>query len=511
MSETSSLESYNRLLARARERFEQSPGLNAIRANTDPRFLESFLVYFCAIGAKMTEPVEDWIRRAASRTADMGHSELAAALTRHAQAESGHHLMMIADLRSLANHWNARHTPVIDADDLLDRAPGPGAIRYCEVHERNITGNTPFAQIAIEYEIEQLPLRYGSFFVARCLEVFGPSILPSLSFVTSHIELDVGHTRFNERELARLIDEFPESLAALVSAGSAALDAYAQFLSDCVNLAQQHCASGEDTTSHFVTWQLQAPHGLANVDNEAAWPGWLQEVRRLRGAVFFDEGRRPQFKTGENEYDDPDPADHFSWHILAYSKNFLVGCIRVFPLSDSDLPCLTEELLGHEDFEAMLARIGRTRRNAFEIGRWVTDHRLGAAGSLAPGVGLELAAAAGAVVRALAGQADLPIGAAIFAAGSRDRQYLALSRLGLEAVPEIGPLRSDYYNDTIRVMYCTSIHTLRPRFQRLMDAMCHVIGLDRLNAGDPSATPGLPTGPRTETHRSGEAMRTLES
>jgi hypothetical protein len=144
---TESLERYNQLLAPSRERFEASPGLNAIRSNNDPRLLEAFLLYFCAIGAQMTEPVESWIRRAASRCAALGLSDLAEALTRHAEAEAGHHLMMIADLRSLVDYWNARHTPPVDADELLRQAPNYGASRYCLVHEENIAGNTPYASL----------------------------------------------------------------------------------------------------------------------------------------------------------------------------------------------------------------------------------------------------------------------------------------------------------------------------------------------------------------------------
>jgi hypothetical protein len=75
-----SIASYNLLMAPARERFETSPGLSAIRSSNDPRFLEAFLLYFCAIGAQMTEPVETWIRRAADRCAVLGLSDLAEAL-----------------------------------------------------------------------------------------------------------------------------------------------------------------------------------------------------------------------------------------------------------------------------------------------------------------------------------------------------------------------------------------------------------------------------------------------
>src|ERR1700751_3866540 len=143
MSSTPSLEKYNQLMAPAGQGFESSPGLNTIRSSNNPHLLEAFLLYFCAIGAQMTEPVETWIRRAASRCADLGLPELGEALKRHARAEAGHHLMMIADLRSLAGHWNLRHTPPVDADALLRLRPTYGARRYCRVHEEEIAGNTP--------------------------------------------------------------------------------------------------------------------------------------------------------------------------------------------------------------------------------------------------------------------------------------------------------------------------------------------------------------------------------
>src|ERR1700722_17716172 len=294
------LDRYNQLLAPARERFDTSVGVNAIRSINDPLMLESFLLYFCAIGAQMTEPVERWIRRAADRCAVLGFSEVAEALTRHARAEAGHHLMMIADLRSLAGHWNSRHQPRVDADGLLRIAPSDGANHYCLVHEQNIAGRTPYAQIAIEYEIEQLPLRYGELFVARCLEIFGPEILSGLSFVTEHIDLDIGHTKFNAQELAKLIDLIPDSLPALVAAGSAALDAYAQFLTDCVELAENHCqAFGviSEAPTQFLSWQLRCP--LLDSMSSAGEPSaeWLDEVRSIGGGALVDNGRVADVKS----------------------------------------------------------------------------------------------------------------------------------------------------------------------------------------------------------------------
>jgi hypothetical protein len=164
--------------------------------------------------------------------------QLAHALNGHAQAEAGHHLLMIADVGSLAARWNARRKPSVEARKLLNQPPTPGVLHYCKVHEDNIAGDTPYAQIAIEYEVEMLPLRYGELLLTRCVEMLGADILPCLSFVTQHIYWDAGHTNFNARVIAKLIDLDPSSMSALVSAGTAALHAYAQFLGDCTELAE---------------------------------------------------------------------------------------------------------------------------------------------------------------------------------------------------------------------------------------------------------------------------------
>jgi hypothetical protein len=483
MNAEPSLQRYNQLLAPTRERFERSPGLDAIRSTNDPRLLEAFLLYFCAIGARMTEPVETWIRQAADRCAIVGFPELGEALSRHAQAEAGHHLMMIADLRALADHWNLRHKPPVNADELLRIAPSRGARNYCLVHEENIAGDTPFAQIAIEYEIEQLPLRYGGLFVARCVEIFGPDILPALSFVTEHIDLDIGHTKFNARELAKVVDRIPESLPVLVAAGSAALDAYAQFLADCVELAENHCqafGARSEAPSQFLSWQLRCPLQESMHDAGMSSPEWLNEVRSLRGAALFDNGRRPKFKTGDGCYADPDPIDLYAWHVLAYAGDRLAGCVRVYPLEGNRPPCLTETLLGEQQFRETLRKLGSHRNQIIEIGRWVVDPALRAQNCLAPGIGLQLAAGAGALALTLVNHLGTQNAMVIFSAGSRDNQCLMLSRLGLKTISGIEPLISAEYADVIRVMYCSSSHQLQRRFQRMMDAIASAMKMDQL-------------------------------
>ena len=73
-------------------------------------------------------------------------------------------------------------------------------------------------------------------------------------------------------------------------------------------------------------------------------------------------------------------------------------------------------------------------------------------------------------------------GVAIFSAGSRDKQSLTLSRLGLRSVSGIEPVVSTEYDDIIRVMYCTNNHELQARFRRMMDAMAEATNLDEVLA-----------------------------
>ena len=231
---------YERRMEPARKRFAAGPTLAAVMAaDTDPLLLELFLLHFSAMGVRMTEPVEGWIRRGAQRCEDLGYEDLGRALRGHAAAEAGHNLMMVRDTHALTASLNARYLPPLDAERLLAAPPGRGAARYIQVHERVIGGPAPFAQVALEYEIEMLPVRYGPTMIASCVRRLGQEILVCLSFITEHIELDVGHTKFNSRQLDTLLARNPGILSIMVAAGSDVLDAYSEFLTDCLALAGQ--------------------------------------------------------------------------------------------------------------------------------------------------------------------------------------------------------------------------------------------------------------------------------
>lgn len=232
----SQFEAYERALIAARERFATQPKFRAVLApDVDPSTLELFLVHFTALGVGMTEPVDGWIRRAGERCRAVGLDELGRALIVHAKHEAGHHLMMIGDTRKLVERWNARHSHALSADELLAAPHTPGVVRYRELHETIIAGETPYGQLAIEYEIEMLSVVHGKQLIEHCVARLGRDIVQGLSFLEEHVEVDAGHTKFNAAELGRLVDRHPTFVQPLIEAGSAALEAYAMFLADCAD------------------------------------------------------------------------------------------------------------------------------------------------------------------------------------------------------------------------------------------------------------------------------------
>ena len=233
------LRAYDQLVGPARQRFSASPGISAmVSPDTDLRMMAAFLLHFSALSVPITEPVEGWIRRAAERCEALGLVEIARALKGHAKAEAGHHEYHNQDFINLTGVWNSRWLPPVDPEAIRAHGLTPGGERYCRVHEQTIAGPTPFCQFAVEYQIELLPVTYGQRFVDNCIHLLGREILHCMSFATSHIEFDIGHTKFNAHFLGHLIADSPCRLGPLVEAGTAALDAFGDHLTECMVLAE---------------------------------------------------------------------------------------------------------------------------------------------------------------------------------------------------------------------------------------------------------------------------------
>ncbi|BBD70630.1 hypothetical protein NIES4072_69970 [Nostoc commune NIES-4072] len=232
---------YTNNVSIARSRFDRGSTLKALLdPNIDPILLEMFLLYYCSQGIEMTEPVESWIRRAGERCIEIGLTEVGQLLIAHAKGEAGHQLMMIADTKALVSRWNSQRKPHLDAEWFFSQPKTDSVSEYYKLHEDTITGDTPFGQVAIEYEIEMLSLRCLSHLVEQCKKVLGNDITKCISFLEEHIIVDVAHTQLNERMIKNLLNSNPDYLTVLSSIASKALDTYGSCLSDCLNLAQAH-------------------------------------------------------------------------------------------------------------------------------------------------------------------------------------------------------------------------------------------------------------------------------
>lgn len=233
-------ELYAPYVKEARERLKTHPALQALLdPKVDPALVEGFLIQLNSLGVYMTEPVDGWIRRAGEATVKMGLTDVGNQLITHAKHEAGHHLMMIEDTKSLVARWNEHRTPKLDAEALMKQAPTQAMKDYHAIHEDTIVGSMPAAQVAIEYEIENLSVVFAPGLMEQARRVLGDNIMDAMSFVKEHAEIDVGHTALNEVMLGKLLSQVPEKAEVVGKTGARALEIYLNFMADCVERAGQ--------------------------------------------------------------------------------------------------------------------------------------------------------------------------------------------------------------------------------------------------------------------------------
>jgi hypothetical protein len=185
----------------------------------------------------MTRDVPNWIEMAGLAAESKGYSELGKMLRAHAEHEMGHHMMMEQDTENLVNWWNERFDMHLSSAAIFSQGELPAVAAYRQLH-LDLIEQAPFAQIAVEYEIERLSVEDGPKLFRKVISKLDLQVVKCLSFLSEHVAIDAGHTRLNKRALNRLIQEHPETLEGLVQYGSAALDVYASFLEACFQRAR---------------------------------------------------------------------------------------------------------------------------------------------------------------------------------------------------------------------------------------------------------------------------------
>lgn len=213
--------------------------INPFFKEQDPKVILLFWINFSYLGVGMTEPVEHWIRRAGESCKNLGYLKLGEQLRKHAIHEADHHLMMIEDAKKLTAIWNKQYKPHLEVDDLLAQPFRDCVLAYRDLHEFHISGKTPYCQIAIEYEVENLSVAYGKEIINHTCTMLGEDIKHCLSFVDDHARIDVAHTLFNRKAISEFLESNPHTLKDLIAVGCQVLGVYGTFVAECYTLAKE--------------------------------------------------------------------------------------------------------------------------------------------------------------------------------------------------------------------------------------------------------------------------------
>ncbi|WP_182880571.1 GNAT family N-acetyltransferase [Microbispora sp. H10949] len=184
----------------------------------------------------------------------------------------------------------------------------------------------------------------------------------------------------------------------------------------------------------FEVWIRRHPAGGRPAE-------WLQDIRRFRAEVFYDQGRRPGFRAAQGEYADSQDLDLGAFHLTAHldTTDEIVACVRLAP------PGLAAGFqarrhLGGQAYAELLAELGAANAPVFEAGRLVV-----ASGMQGRGLGGRMVAAMVATARALG--ASL----VVCTSGTGHRQDVLFGRLGFHPCPGTDRY-STHYQDTVRVL-----------------------------------------------------------
>ena len=183
----------------------------------------------------------------------------------------------------------------------------------------------------------------------------------------------------------------------------------------------------------------------APADPDAA-PEALQEIRRLRARILFDEGRRPAFRSQAGDHLDAQPQDHGAWHFAARRGRDGVhgpplGYVRLLTPATASL-YQSREFLGAARYEEILRTEHLAPEAVFEHSRLVVEHR-----ARKLGLGLHLNALA------IAAAHELGAAAMIGTSGTADGQDRFHARFGFHPVPGTRRYAEQYTEDVVILLH----------------------------------------------------------
>lgn len=121
-----------------------------------------------------------------------------------------------------------------------------------------------------------------------------------------------------------------------------------------------------------VTWIVKPP----TIANPEQLTDWLSPLAEMRGYALYENGQRPYFKIGDNQFLDNDSFDQYSYHILVKLDKKIIGCVRLLPLKP-ELDCVTSQIIGKETLRNILNNFFENTHGLAEASRWIVhpDYR----------------------------------------------------------------------------------------------------------------------------------------
>ncbi|MDI2590211.1 hypothetical protein POF45_02035 [Pseudomonas sp. 681] len=240
-NETLNSNAYQARMNVAREQFARREDVQQLfNSPLDPELLNLFMIHWCAMSAALTTPIPEYLATAGVRCEALGLTDLAEFFKEHTEEEDGHHEWAAADTHKLVKLWNEQQPALqLDAEELLFTNMTASVRNYHQLHRDVVSGDAPWAELAIDVEIELITTQYGPPLLKACASALCEESRKSISFLAEHVNFDFGHTDTNFRVVAELIEAKPEFTAHLVSIGERALDTYGDFLGEALHLAKK--------------------------------------------------------------------------------------------------------------------------------------------------------------------------------------------------------------------------------------------------------------------------------
>ncbi|TDD91152.1 iron-containing redox enzyme family protein [Actinomadura rubrisoli] len=232
------LERYEEQIEAARTAFAEHWAVSTLTdPDVPPHLFAQWLYRYSLHGPQVTRDVERWLATAGRRCEELGLTRIGRGFVGHARGEHGHDQMMIADARALTGRIAGLSGAVLDTETILG-TPLDDAGTYNAQFEDIIAGEHPYYMASASYEMERLSTTMAIDLVANARKILGDDPHAGYYFLAEHVELDVGHTAFNRRQLGEVLALYPDQLATLVEHGGRSILNYAGFMGECLRLAQ---------------------------------------------------------------------------------------------------------------------------------------------------------------------------------------------------------------------------------------------------------------------------------